>query len=122
MRRLIVLAAFALLVFVPSAVAKERNLALSGVPSVAKAGKPVSATVTVTRDRQPDAGTAPTIRLISMAVSSGGVINVATRPTATIGVYKARLVFPRAGTWRVSVVDQMTGRAYPFGRVKVQAA
>jgi len=122
MRKLIAFAAFAALVSAPAAVAKERNLALSGMPAVATAGKAVSATVTVTRDKQPDAGKAPTIRLISNEVSTAGVVNVATRPTATIGVYKARVVFPRAGMWRVAVVDRMTGRSYPFGRVKVQAA
>lgn len=122
MRKLIVLAALAALVSVPVALAKERNIALTGVPSVATAGKALTATVSVTRDKRPDAGKAPTIRLISNEVSSGGVVNVATRATSQVGVYRARVVFPRAGIWRVLVVDRMTGRAYPFGRVKVRAA
>jgi hypothetical protein len=122
MHKLIVFAAFAALVSAPLAVAKERNIALTGVPSVATAGTPLSATVTVTRDKHPDAGKAPTIRLISNEIATSGVINVVTRPTSRLGVYQARLVFPRAGTWRVLVLDRMTGRSYPFGRVKVQAA
>ena len=122
MRKLIVFAAFAALVSAPLAVAKERTIALTGVPSVATAGRPLSATVTVTRDKQPDAGKAPTIRLISNEIATSGVIEIVTHPTASLGVYRARLVFPRVGTWRVLVVDRMTGRSYPFGRVKVQAA
>jgi len=50
------------------------------------------------------------------------VINITARATGKIGVYRARIVFPNAGMWRVVVIDRMTGRAYPFGRLKVRTA
>jgi hypothetical protein len=122
MRKLIIFTALAALVCVPAALAKERNIALTGKPSVAKAGQAWTATVSVTRDKQPQAGKAPTIRLINLAISSGGVVNITARPTSQLGVYRARVAFPSAGTWRVVVIDRMTGRAYSFGRTTVRAA
>jgi hypothetical protein len=123
MRKLIAFAALAAVVAAPAALAKARNIALAGKPARTTAGKAWTATVTVTRDRQPDAGTAPTVRLISQTVStSGRVVNVVARPTEEVGVYRARLKFPSAGVWRVVVIDAMTGRAYAFGKTTVRAA
>jgi hypothetical protein len=121
MHKLIGLAAFAALVIAPAAVAKERNIALAGKPATAKAGKAWTATVSVTIDRQPSTGKAPTIRLLNNSISSTGrVVNVTTNPTEMPGVYRARVVFPSAGTWRVVVVDRETGRAYSFGSTRVR--
>jgi hypothetical protein len=123
MHKLIALAALAALVTASAALAKERNVALSGKPAATTAGKAWTATVRVTRDRQPDAGTAPTVRLLNNSIStSGRVVNVTTRATAMPGVYRARVAFPSAGTWRVVVVDRMTNRAYSFGLTRVRAA
>ena len=122
MRKLIVFTALAAVVFVPAALAKERNIALTGKPAVARAGHAWTATVSVTVDKQPQPGKSPTIRLINLAISSGGVVNITARPTSQLGVYRARVAFPRAGIWRVVVIDQMTGRAYSFGRTTVRAA
>jgi hypothetical protein len=124
MRKLIVLGVLAAFVSAPAALAKERNVALAGKPSVAKAGQAWTATVRVTRDKQPDAGRAPTIRLINLSVSSTGssVVNIKSRATSQVGVYRARVSFPSAGLWRVVVIDAMTGRAYSFGRTTVRAA
>ena len=124
MRKLIVLAALAALVSAPAALTKERNIALAGKPSTTKTGQAWTATVRVTRDKQPDSGRAPTIRLINLAVSNTGsnVVNITARATSQVGVYRARVAFPRAGTWRVVVIDSMTGRAYSFGRTTVRAA
>jgi len=121
MRKLIVFTALAALICVPAALAKERNIALAGKPPVAKAGQAWTATVSITRDKQPQAGKAPTIRLINLAISSGGVVNITARPTSKLGVYRARVAFPSAGTWRVVVIDRMTGRAYSFGRTAVRS-
>ena len=122
MRKLIALAALAALVTASAALAKERNVALAGKPAATEAGKAWTATVRVTRDRQPDAGTAPTIRLVNNSIStSARVVNVTTRATAMPGVYRARVAFPSAGTWRVVVVDRMTSRAYSFGLTRVRA-
>jgi hypothetical protein len=124
MRKLIVLGVLAAFVSAPAALAKERNVALAGKPSAAKAGQAWTATVRVTRDKQPDAGRAPTIRLINLSVSSTGssVVNIKSRATSQVGVYRARVSFPSAGLWRVVVIDAMTGRAYSFGRTTVRAA
>jgi hypothetical protein len=120
MRKLVVVLAVAL-VAVPVALAKERNVELIGIPASATAGKAFTAKISITRDRRPDAGRAPTVRLINQSVSSTGsnVINITARSTGVTGVYRARVVFPSAGTWRVLVIDSMTQRAYPFGRIAV---
>jgi hypothetical protein len=121
MQKLIAVAVVAAFATAPAALAKERNIALAGKPAVSKAGKAWTATVTVTRDKQPDVGQAPTIRLLNNAISTAArVVNVTTRATELPGVYRARVVFPSAGTWRVVVVDRMTGRAYPFGQTRVR--
>ena len=121
MRKLVVFAAFAALVTAPAALAKERNLALAGKPSVTTAGKASQVTITVTRDRQPDAGRSPIVRLISTSAvsTSSRVVNIVARATTKMGVYRARVVFPSAGTWRVTVIDATTGRAYAFGTTRV---
>jgi uncharacterized protein (DUF2147 family) len=123
MRKLIVFAVLTAFVSAPAASAKERNVALAGKPASTTAGKAWRATVSITRDKRPAEGNAPTIRLINNSVSTAGrVVNIPTRATSNVGVYRARVVFPSAGTWRVVVIDTMTGRAYSFGRTSVRAA
>jgi hypothetical protein len=121
MRKLVAFAALAALVAAPAAIAKERNLALTGKPSVTTAGKASQVTVTVTRDKQPDAGRSPIVRLVSSSSvsASSRVVNIVARATTKMGVYRARVVFPSAGTWRVTVIDATTGRAYAFGTTRV---
>ena len=121
MRKLVAFAALAALVAAPAAIAKERNLALTGKPSVTTAGKASQVTVSVTRDKQPDAGRSPIVRLVSSSSvsTSRRVVNIVARATTKMGVYRARVVFPSAGTWRVTVIDATTGRAYPFGTTRV---
>jgi hypothetical protein len=122
MNKLIALAALAALVSAPAALAKERNVALSGKPAATTAGKAWTATIRVTVDRMPSPGRTPTIRLLNNSISSAGrFVNVATRITATPGVYRARVAFPSVGTWRVVVVDRETNRAYSFGSTRVRA-
>src|SRR5262245_27335711 len=122
MHKLIALAALTAVVAAPAALAKERNIALTGKPAATKAGKAWTATVSVTIDRQPSTGRTPTIRLLNNSISSTGrVVNVATRATALPGVYRARVAFPSAGNWRVVVVDRETNRAYSFGLTKVRS-
>jgi lipoprotein-anchoring transpeptidase ErfK/SrfK len=121
MRKLVAFAALAALVAAPAAIAKERNLALTGKPSVTTAGKASQVTITVTRDKQPDAGRSPIVRLVSSSSvsTSSRVVNIVARATTRMGVYRARIVFPSAGTWRVTVIDATTGRAYAFGTTRV---
>jgi hypothetical protein len=123
MHKLIALALLAALATAPAALAKERNIALTGKPGTTKAGKAWTATVSVTVDRRPGTGKTPTIRLLNNSISSAGrVVNVTTRSTAMPGVYRARVAFPSAGTWRVVVVDRETNRAYSFGVTTVRPA
>ena len=47
------------------------------------------------------------------------------RPTSRTGVYRARIVFPSAGTWRYEVFDAFTAfggaRTHRFAAVKISA-
>ena len=123
MHKLIALGVLAAFATAPAALAKERNIALAGKPGKTTADKAWTATVSVTINRQPSTGKTPTIRLLNNSISTAGrVVSVATRTTATPGVYRARLAFPSAGTWRVVVVDRETNRAYSFGLTRVRAA
>ena len=119
MRKLIALLALAALVAGPAALAKERNVAMVGKPLTPKAGQAWNATISVKVDRKLVAGKAPVVRIIS---SAGRTVNVASRATTTAGIYRARIVFPSVGMWRVIVVDRETGRAYEFHRMNVRAA
>ena len=122
MHRLIAFAVLAALATAPAALAKERNIALTGKPAATTAGKTWTATVSITRDRLPDAGQAPTIRLLNNSISMPvRVVNIRTTPTELPGVYRARVAFPSAGMWRVVVIDRTTGHAYPFGQTRVRA-
>jgi len=120
MRKLSVLVALGLLLSGPAALAKERNVSMIGAPTAPKAGQAWTATISVKMDGKlvPSPGKAPTVRLIDAA---GRALNVPSRSTLKAGLYRARIVFPAAGTWRVLVIDNMTGRSYPFGRMKVRA-
>jgi len=43
------------------------------------------------------------------------------RPTATTGVYRARVVFPRAGTWKWTIWDGFS-RTHTYTPVKIAPA
>ena len=118
MRKLIVLVALAALVTAPAVLAKERNVQMIGAPIAPKAGQAWNATISVQIDGKLQPGKAPIVRIVS---AGGRTINVPSRATTEAGIYRARVVFPSAGTWRVIVVDRETGRAYEFNRMKVRA-
>jgi len=123
MYKLIALAVLAAFATAPAALAKERNIELSGKPSATTVGKAWNATVTITEDQPSMGGPAPTIRLLNNAISTAGrTVNVRTSPTSLPGVYRAGVSFPTAGTWRVVVIDRTTNRAYSFGVTRVRAA
>jgi hypothetical protein len=121
MRKLIVLLALAALVVGPAALAKERNVQMIGAPVAPKAGQAWNLTITVKVDGKvmPSIGKTPTVRLISAAHR---IINVRSQSTIKSGIYRARLVFPTAGMWRVLVIDNVTGRSYEFKQMRVRAA
>jgi hypothetical protein len=117
MRKLIVLLAGAALVAAPAAIAKERNVTMTGAPLAAKAGQAWTATIAVKMDGRYAIGKAPVVRLINHTKA----LTIASTPTARAGIYRARLMFPTAGMWRVLVVDRETGRSYEFQRMRVRA-
>jgi hypothetical protein len=119
MRRIGALVVLAALAAAPAALAKERNLSMIGAPVAPKAGKPWTATIKVTIDGRLVDGMGPMVRVISAA---GKAIYVPSRATPAAGIYRARVVFPTAGMWRVLVVDRYSGRSYEFSRVRVRAA
>jgi hypothetical protein len=72
-----------------------------------------------------------TIRRVAPARSLAAVAKIKpltfqTRPTARTGVYRARVVFPTAGTWRYEVFDGFTeyggARTHRFKPVKISTA
>jgi hypothetical protein len=119
MRKLVVLVALGALVAVPAALAKERNLTMIGAPLAPKAGQGWNVTISVKIDGTlvDTPGRAPVVRIINGVRT----VEVQSLPTAKAGIYRARVVFPKAGMWRVVVVDRETGRAYEFHRMRVQA-
>jgi|SRR5581483_4636474 len=118
MRNVIVVLVAAALVWAPGALGKERNVSMIGAPVAPKAGQTWTATIAVKMDGRYTIGRAPAVRIISGA---GKALTVAATPTARVGIYRARVTFPRAGTWRVLVLDRQTGRAYEFRRLTVRA-
>jgi hypothetical protein len=70
-------------------------------------------TVTISRIAQ--------VRLASAALKKS--LTFRARPTSRTGVYRARVVFPSAGTWRYEVYDAFTvfggARTHKFAPVKI---
>jgi len=118
MRKLIVVLGVAALAWAPAALAKERNVSMIGAPVAPKAGQAWTATIAVKMDGQYTIGKAPAVRIVSRA---GKTVTVVSRPTPRAGIYRARVTFPVAGTWRVLVLDRETGRSYEFHRMTARA-
>jgi hypothetical protein len=118
MRKLIALLALAALAAAPTALAKDRNISMIGAPAAPKAGQAWYATISIKVDGKLQPGRTPVVRLVSAA---GRTINVPSRATQRTGIYRARVVLPNAGMWRVIVLDRETGRAYEFSRMRVRA-
>ena len=57
-----------------------------------------------------------------MRIAQGTIARAfVAKPTAKTGVYRARVVFPRAGTWRWSIWDGFS-RTHTYKAVKVAPA
>jgi hypothetical protein len=118
MRKLIVVLGAAALVSAPVTLAKERNVSMIGAPAAPKAGQAWIATISVKMDGRYTVGKSPIVRLINPA---GRVLSIVSTPTLRAGIYRARIMFRTAGTWRVLVLDRETGRSYEFHRMQVRA-
>jgi hypothetical protein len=114
MQKLVLAMGAAALLAAPAALAKERNVSML-MRTTPVAGKAVIATISVKMDGRYTIGKAPAVRIIG---SSGKALTILSRPTDKAGIYRARLMFPTAGVWRVLVVDRETGRSYEFHKVR----
>ncbi|HEX3290171.1 MAG TPA: hypothetical protein VHR46_02175 [Gaiella sp.] len=65
----------------------------------------------------PLAGVTPEVRISQGTLRRSFV----ARPTGRVGVYRARVVFPRAGTWRWTIWDGFS-RTHTYSRVRVAPA
>jgi hypothetical protein len=131
-RRPLLLAAVAALVLAGSAAAGGwATVKLSSLPIGLSAGEPWIVNITVLQHgRTPLAGVKPTvtIRKVVRTTSAGSrvakeVHTFAARPTSRTGVYRARVVFPSAGTWRYEVYDGFVqyggARPHHYAPVKI---
>jgi hypothetical protein len=110
---------------------------LSSSPKNLSAGEPWVVDVTVLQHglaTQPLCCLSPTVtirRVVSARTTSSSVKvplvkTFKARPTGRVGVYRARVVFPGAGTWRYEVYDAFTAyggaRTHRFKPVKIAAS
>ena len=138
MRKAVVLAAVVALACASTALAGGwATVKLSSSPRSLTAGEPWIVDVTVLQHglaTQPLSGLRPTVtirkivpaRTTSSSVKQPLVRTFVARPTAKIGIYRARVVFPGAGTWRYEVYDAFTeyggARTHRFKPVKIAAS
>ena len=133
MRRwsLIVVAAVALVYASTALAGNWATVKLSSSPKGMAADEPWVVSITVLQHglaSQPLSGLQPTVRISRVApvrTTSSATKSLTFRamPTGRAGVYRARVVFPAAGTWRYEVYDgfNMYGGAqtHKFAPVKI---
>jgi hypothetical protein len=91
---------------------------LSSTPTNAKAGVPWVVNLTVLQHGiTPLDGVRPEVRIAQGTTAR----SFAARPTAKTGVYRARVVFPRAGMWRWSIWDGFS-RTHTYKPVRIASA
>lgn len=123
MRRLLALAALALLTVVAAPGALAGGWATVGVTPLPaddiKVGDAWTPQVTVLRHGQtPTGGAKP-----SITISSGGDSKtIALAPTGKTGVYSARVVFPRAGTWSYAIDNGLEATNYGMSQTSTYQA
>ena len=138
MRRAVMLAAVVALVCASTALAGGwATVKLSSSPRSVSAGEPWIVDVTVLQHglaTQPLCCLKPTVtirkvvaaRTTSSSLKEPLVRTFKARPTGKVGVYRARVVFPGAGTWRYEVYDAFTAyggaRTHRFKPVRIAAS
>lgn len=94
------------------------TVGLSSTPDGTRPGEPWDVRLTVLQHgRTPLEGVRPQVRIAADA----GTRAFVARPTGEPGVYRARVVFPAAGRWRLSVDDDFSA-THAFPPVNVGAA
>jgi hypothetical protein len=88
---------------------------LSSTPAGVEARAPWVVNLTVLQHGvTPLAGVTPEVRITQGTMRRAFV----ARPTGRVGVYRARVVFPRAGTWRWTIWDGFS-RTHTYAPVRV---
>ena len=116
MRKLVVIVvALAVLVPATALAGGWATVKLSSTPKGARAGVPWVVNLTVLQHGvTPLEYVQPHIRIEQGSVAR----QFLARPTAKAGVYRARVVFPRAGTWRWTIWDGFS-RIHTYKAVRV---
>ena len=107
MKKSLVLVALVAAALLAPSVAQAGCMATVGLSSLPKpglaAGEPWIVTIRVLQHgRRPMSDAKPEVRIRN---SKGRLIRFRARPTARIGSYRARVVFPAAGVYRLGVYD-----------------
>ena len=132
-KSLIIVAAVVALAFASTALAGGwATVKLSSAPKGLTADEPWVVDITVLQHglaSQPLCCLKPTmtIRRVGPVRSTSAIqktsLTFRARPTSRTGVYRARIVFPNAGTWRYEVFDAFTAyggaRTHTFAAVKI---
>ena len=133
MRRSLIVAAAVALVCASTALAGGwATVRLSSTPKGMSADEPWVVDITVLQHglaSQPLSGLRPTVtiagsrRLRTTSAALKRSLTFRARATGRPGVYRARVVFPDAGTWRYEVYDAFTeyggARTHKFAPVKI---
>ena len=117
-RSIVVLAVLAAVVPAAALGGGWATVKLSSTPDGAAARSAWTVDLTVLRHGvTPLPGVRPAIRI------SQGTLrrSFPARPTGRVGVYRARVVFPRAGTWRWTIWDGFS-RTHTYAPVRVAPA
>ena len=116
MRKLVVALAVVAVVAPAAALAGGwATVKLSSTPQGARAGVPWVVNLTVLQHGvTPLEGIQPHVRITQGTIAR----QFLARPTTKTGVYRARVVFPRAGTWKWSIWDGFS-RTHSYKPVKV---
>ncbi len=136
MRTSIILAAAVALVYASTALAGGwATIKLSSQPKGVAAGEPWIVDITVLQHglaTQPLCCVKPTVTIRNVAKTRSTSSRLEqprasrtfrARPTSRVGVYRVRVVFPAAGTWRYEVYDAFTAyggaRTHTFKPVRI---
>jgi hypothetical protein len=119
MRKLVVTCgAVALLLPAVAAAGGWATVQLSSTPAKSRAGVPWVVNLTVLQHGEtPLADVKPVVRIAQGTLTR----QFLARPTAKTGVYRARVVFPRAGMWRWSIWDGFS-RTHTYKKVRIAPA
>jgi hypothetical protein len=119
MRKLVVtVLALAALVPATALAGGWATVQLSSTPKGAKVGTPWVVQLTVLQHGvTPLENVQPHVRIVQGTLAR----QFLARPTAKAGVYRARVVFPRAGTWKWSIWDGFS-QTHTYKAVKIAPA